>query len=80
MFNVKKIYTNHSTTRFLCDCICDSNKTAEYIVASFLGSVRMYYFCADLYAKNSRVILDTPNIEKTIELSILLNNSISKMQ
>ena len=79
MFDIKKMYTNHSGTRFLCNCPCDSNKTAKYIEASFLLSVREFYFAADLYAKGSTVILDTPNQEKTEALIVLLNNSIAKM-
>ena len=78
MFNIKKIYTNHSDTRFLCDFPCDSPKTAKYIAAAFLLSVREYYRFADLYVKGSTVILDTPNREKTEALIVLLNNSIAK--
>ena len=79
MFDSDYIYTNHSNTRFLCNCVCNSNKQAEYIMASFLMSVRMYYCLADLYVKGNTLILDTPNFNKTKELSMLLNNSIKNM-
>ncbi len=79
MFDINKIYTNSSGSRFLCDCYCDSEKTATYIMASFLGSVREYYFAADLYTKGTTLILDTPNVEKTKSLVGLLNNAIANM-
>lgn len=79
MFDLDCIYTNNSNTRFLCNCVCDSEKTAKYIEASFLMSVRTNYRPADLYVKGNTLILDTPNFNKTKELAILLNNSIKNM-
>nr|WP_288824094.1 hypothetical protein [uncultured Clostridium sp.] len=79
MFDVKKMYTNYSGTRFLCDCPCDSEKTAKYIEISFLLSVRECYRFANLYVKDSTLILDTPDKEKTKALIFLLNNSIANM-
>ena len=79
MFNPNNIYTDFSGNRFLCNCEFNSSKEAEYVMASFLMSVREHFRLADLYVKNNILILDTPNLEKTKELAILLNNSMSKM-
>lgn len=79
MFDVKKIYTNISGTRFLCDCFCASEKQAQYVAASFLMSVREYDFLANLYSKGNKVVIDTPSKDKTAELCLLLNNSISTL-
>lgn len=79
MFDIDEIYTNNSRTRFLCNCICNSKKTAEYIEASYLGSVRQFFILADLYVKGNVLILDTPNYNKTVQLAILLNNSFKEM-
>lgn len=76
MFNINKIYTDLSGKRYLCDFHCDSIKKATYLVAGFLGPIRECYFLADLYAKGSTLILDTPNREATEKLAVLLNNSI----
>ena len=79
MFDIDKIYTNNSRTRFLCNCVCNSEKAAKYIEASFLMLVRQFFRLADLYVKGNVLILDTPNYEKTVELAKLLNNSIKQM-
>lgn len=79
MFDPRCIYTNDSNTRFLCNCVCISEKIAKHIMASFLFSVRVYYRLADLYVKGNTLVLDTPNINRTKELAVLLNNSIMNM-
>lgn len=79
MFDTNKIYTNPQKTRFLCDCPCASEELAKYIQASFLASVREKYFVADLYVKNSTLILDTPDYGVTQKLALLLNDAIKNM-
>lgn len=79
MFDCNRIYTNPSGTRFLCDCPCDSDNTARYILASFLCSVREKYRLADLYNHGSILILDTPNRDATVALAGALNNAIKNM-
>ena len=80
MFSPENIYTNSSGNRYLCACAFNSEKEAEYVMARFLMFVREYFRLADLYVKNNILILDTPNLEKTKELVIILNNSISNMR
>lgn len=79
MFNPDNIYTDLSGDRFLCDCSFNSAKEAEYVMASFLMSVREYFFPADLYVKENILVLDTPDYTKTKELAIMLNKSINDM-
>lgn len=76
MFDINNIYTDHSGKRFLCDCLCDSSKTAEYFCAYLLGYARKCSFMADLYTKGNRLILDTPVETKTVELIEKLNKAI----
>ncbi len=79
MFNTDNIYTDFTGKRFLCDCLFNSEKTAKYVESKFLMSVREYYRPADLYVKGNKLILDTPSINKTKELTTLLNNSIKML-
>ncbi len=79
MFNPNNIYTDLSGDRFLCNCSFNSAKEAEYVMASFLMSVREYFFPADLYVKENILVLDTPDYTKTKELAIMLNKSINDM-
>ena len=75
MFNLNEIYSN-IPGRFLCDCIFDNEKTAEFYVAKYLMSIREKNFFANLYNKGSALIIDTPDFEETKKLAALLNNSI----
>ena len=79
MFDVNTIYSDLSGKRFLCNCPFRSNKEAEYALAKFLMGVREYFFFADLYVKENVLVLDTPDRNKTVELALLLNNSINNM-
>lgn len=75
MFNLNKIYSNVSG-RFLCNCIFDDEKKAEYYFAKYLMLVREKYFFADLYNKGSVLVIDTPDFEVTKKLATLLNDLI----
>jgi hypothetical protein len=76
MFKAQAIYTNHDEHRFLCNCVCNSARTAELLESRLLMSVREYSRCADLYVKGTTLILDTPSRDLTLELVDLLNNAI----
>ncbi len=78
MFDIQNIYTDRNKVRFLCDYYCDSEQQAKSIVAQFLIPVRSYYPDAELYSKGNILILDTPNKEKTFELSKMINKSIAQ--
>lgn len=80
MFNLNKIYTNNTQTRFLCDCVCSSPQIAQNIENGFQMFVRMYYRFADLYVKGNTLILDTPDLEKTKELANRLNDAMKNMK
>ncbi|WP_310604885.1 hypothetical protein [Anaerosporobacter sp.] len=77
MFDPNDIYTDSTGVRFLCEYICKDSNEAEFLEASYLGPLRQKYFCAELYAKNKVLIIDTPDKQTTYDIAILLNNSIS---
>lgn len=77
MFNINDIHSDLSGKRFLCYCYCASEQEAKHLGASFSTSIRDKYILAELYSKGSTLILDTPSLEMTKSLAILLNNSIT---